>query len=212
MKRMVFVLLIAIMLAGCGPSGDDLAFMLQETIDANPSQTAYPTSTVQPTFTEVPTQTPLPTYTPMPIQTRRPTYTPQPTRMITGGCDPEAILNAIIFFSDNEGLHGEFTEWMNNLSEKSRSLYSTGDFATPAAIISELSQYEVPLHLETFKGYRITAIVYTLAHFASFGAGGNEKTDLLDKAVEYFRKSTEEQDTFLEALPGCPEDTAGNMP
>lgn len=66
MKRIFFVLITMLFLAGCSPNPEKLQVLVEQTLTAIPTGTAYPTYTPYPTYTVVPTttRTPKPTQTP----------------------------------------------------------------------------------------------------------------------------------------------------
>jgi len=81
MWRQVFILILALSVAGCsvGPVPAPTAVVSTQVS----TQTAQPTYTPNPTFTPNPTYTPYPTFTPLSTQTALPTATPTMTPMPT---------------------------------------------------------------------------------------------------------------------------------
>ncbi len=77
MKKNILISLVFVLLVGCGPSEEQIAIPVAETLSAIPTQTAYPTFTPMNTFTPYPTYTIPATYTPV-IKVVTPTYTPSP--------------------------------------------------------------------------------------------------------------------------------------
>jgi hypothetical protein len=73
----VFLLVMSMVLAGCGPNKEELAAQIATSVAATIE--AVPTSTAYPTSTPFPTLTPYPTSTAYPTATRFPTLTPYPT-------------------------------------------------------------------------------------------------------------------------------------
>jgi hypothetical protein len=68
MKRILTLIALAAILAACTPKPEQIAPYLAQTLTAWPTNTPYPTLTLNPTYTPLPA---LPTYTPQPTLTAR---------------------------------------------------------------------------------------------------------------------------------------------
>lgn len=81
------IVLILVLLSGCGPGEAEVAATIESRVAAalsatqaaQPTTTAVSSATPYPTYTPLPTYTSFPTHTPYPTQTALPTYTPLPT-------------------------------------------------------------------------------------------------------------------------------------
>jgi len=78
MKKGALLLVLAVIIAACGPAAPAAAPTAMPTWTSQPTYTPYPTNTPYPTYTLLPTATPRPT--PTATNTARPTPSPTPTR------------------------------------------------------------------------------------------------------------------------------------